>query len=145
MAQITGSVWYLLAIERNDTCWKDACKKVEGCNTHFLYCSNSNKHMSGYESWRNVSETVLKSRCFVEDDSSEFNYGIFSQAIQSDIVASVEVFPKFCYCLWWGLQNLRYIFLVLFSKIKISLYQMFWFTCLTHLLKKGEKMLCVVI
>ncbi|KAG5016400.1 hypothetical protein JHK82_022058 [Glycine max] len=107
-SHITGSVWYLLAIERNDTCWKDACKKVEGCNTHFLYCSNSNKHMSGYESWRNVSETVLKSRCFVEDDSSEFNYGIFSQAIQSDIVASVEVFPKFCYCLWWGLQNLSY-------------------------------------
>nr|KYP53903.1 Putative cyclic nucleotide-gated ion channel 8 [Cajanus cajan] len=103
---ITGSVWYLLAIERNDTCWKNACKQVDGCNTHFLYCGNSNKHMSGYESWRNVSETVLKTKCFVEDDNSEFNYGIFSQAIQSDIVASIEVFPKFCYCLWWGLQNL---------------------------------------
>ncbi|KAL2338220.1 hypothetical protein Fmac_012666 [Flemingia macrophylla] len=105
-SHITGSVWYLLAIERNDTCWKNACKEVEGCKTHFLYCGNSNKHMSGYDSWRNVSETVLKAKCFVEDDSSEFNYGIFSQAIQSDIVASIEVFPKFCYCLWWGLQNL---------------------------------------
>ncbi|XP_061351501.1 putative cyclic nucleotide-gated ion channel 8 isoform X2 [Gastrolobium bilobum] len=105
-SHITGSVWYLLAIERNDTCWKNACYEVEGCNTHFLYCGSSNKHMSGYESWRNVSETVLKSRCFVREDNSEFNYGIFSQAIQSDIVASIEVFPKFCYCLWWGLQNL---------------------------------------
>ncbi|KAG5141632.1 hypothetical protein JHK82_017327 [Glycine max] len=105
-SHITGSVWYLLAIERNGTCWKDACKEVEGCNTHFLYCGNSNKHRSGYDTWRNISETVLRSRCFVEGDASEFNYGIFSQAIQSDIVASVEVFPKFCYCLWWGLQNL---------------------------------------
>ncbi|XP_027191143.2 putative cyclic nucleotide-gated ion channel 8 [Cicer arietinum] len=105
-SHITGSVWYLLAIERNDTCWKNACKEVEGCNSHFLYCGSSSKHMSGYESWRNVSESVLKSKCFVEDDNSAFNYGIFSQAIESDIVASVEVFPKFCYCLWWGLQNL---------------------------------------
>ncbi|TKY64636.1 putative cyclic nucleotide-gated ion channel 8 [Spatholobus suberectus] len=105
-SHITGSVWYLLAIERNDTCWKNACKEVEKCDTHFLYCANSNKHMSGYESWRNVSETVLKTHCFVKDDASEFNYGIFSQAIQSGIVASIQVFPKFCYCLWWGLQNL---------------------------------------
>jgi len=109
MSQITGSCWYLLSIERNDTCWKNACRAVEGCNTHFLYCANSNKHMPGYDSWRNVSETVLKSQCYVEDGSSEFSYGIFSQAIESDIVASIEVFPKFCYCLWWGLQNLRYI------------------------------------
>nr|KYP42492.1 putative cyclic nucleotide-gated ion channel 5 [Cajanus cajan] len=100
-SHITGSVWYLLAIDHNDTCWKNACKEVEGCNTHFLYCGNSNKHMSGYEMWKNVSKTILKTKCFVEDDSSEFNYGIFSQAIQSDIVASIE-----CYCLWWSLQNL---------------------------------------
>jgi len=106
---MTGSVWYLLAIERNFTCWKNACKEVEGCNSHFLYCGSLNKHIPGYESWRNVSQSVLKSKCFVEDDNSAFNYGIFSQAIESHIVASVEVFPKFCYCLWWGLQNLRYV------------------------------------
>ncbi|KAG2379703.1 Cyclic nucleotide- and calmodulin-regulated ion channel 8 [Vigna angularis] len=105
-SHITGSCWYLLAIERNDSCWKNACRAVEGCNTHFLYCANSNKRMPGYDTWRNVSETVLKSQCYVEDGSSEFSYGIFSQAIESDIVASIEVFPKFCYCLWWGLQNL---------------------------------------
>ncbi|KAE9621279.1 putative IQ motif, EF-hand binding, potassium channel, voltage-dependent, EAG/ELK/ERG [Lupinus albus] len=104
-SHITGSVWYLLAIERNDTCWKEACKEVRNCYIHFLYCGSSNKHIPGYESWRNISETVLKSRCSGEEDS-QFNYGIFTQAIQSGIVASIEVFPKFCYCLWWGLQNL---------------------------------------
>lgn len=71
-----------------------------------MYCGSSSKHIPGYESWRNVSQSVLKSKCFVEDDNSAFNYGIFSQAIESHIVASIEVFPKFCYCLWWGLQNL---------------------------------------
>ncbi|OIW11959.1 hypothetical protein TanjilG_02166 [Lupinus angustifolius] len=104
-SHITGSVWYLLAIERNDTCWKQACEDVGNCNIHFLYCGSSNRHIPGYESWRNMSETVLKSRCFGEENT-QFNYGIFNQAIQSGIVASVEVFPKFCYCLWWGLQNL---------------------------------------
>ncbi|XP_058731455.1 putative cyclic nucleotide-gated ion channel 8 isoform X1 [Vicia villosa] len=105
-SHITGSVWYLLAIERNDTCWKNACKEVPGCNSHFLYCGSTSKHIRGYNQWRNVSESVLKSKCFVEDGNSAFNYGIFSQAIESDIVASIQVFPKFCYCLWWGLQNL---------------------------------------
>ncbi|XP_019454750.1 PREDICTED: putative cyclic nucleotide-gated ion channel 8 isoform X2 [Lupinus angustifolius] len=104
-SHITGSVWYLLAIERNDTCWKEACKEVRNCYVHFLYCGSSNKHIPGYESWRNISQTVLRSRCSGEEDS-QFNYGIFTQAIQSGIVASIEVFPKFCYCLWWGLQNL---------------------------------------
>ncbi|PNX96210.1 cyclic nucleotide-gated ion channel 8-like protein, partial [Trifolium pratense] len=105
-SHISGSVWYLLSIERNDTCWTNACKAVQGCNTHFLYCGSSNKHIRGYESWRNVSEKVLKSKCFVDDGNSPFNYGIFSQAIESGICSSIEVFPKFCYCLWWGLQNL---------------------------------------
>ncbi|KAK7255103.1 hypothetical protein RIF29_28506 [Crotalaria pallida] len=104
-SHITGSVWYLLAIERNDTCWKRACKEVGNCNVNFLYCGSSNKHLPGYESWRNMSQTVLQSHCD-GDKTSPFNYGIFTQAIESGIVASVQVFPKFCYCLWWGLQNL---------------------------------------
>lgn len=113
MSQITGSVWYLLAIERNDRCWRDACMKVEACQKQFLYCGNSNKRIPGYYDWRNISQTVLKSSCSVENDNPPFNYGIFTQAIESNIVASIDFFPKFCYCLWWGLQNLRYISLIL--------------------------------
>ncbi|KAK7262008.1 hypothetical protein RIF29_28336 [Crotalaria pallida] len=105
-SHITGSVWYLLAIERNDRCWRDVCKGVEICQTPFLYCGNSNKYVPGYDEWRNMSRTVLMSNCFIGDDNPPFNYGIFTQAIQSNIVASINFFPKFCYCLWWGLQNL---------------------------------------
>ncbi|KAL1292674.1 hypothetical protein HN51_053238 [Arachis hypogaea] len=105
-SHITGSVWYLLAIERNDTCWNNVCLEDNRCNSHFLYCGSTNKHIPGFDAWKNVSEEVLVKKCFVD---GEFNYGIFAQAIKSGIVASVEVFPKFCYCLWWGLQNLSTI------------------------------------
>ncbi|KAL1316912.1 hypothetical protein HN51_069031 [Arachis hypogaea] len=105
-SHITGSVWYLLAIERNDTCWNNVCLEDNRCNSHFLYCGSTNKHIPGFDAWKNVSEDVLVKKCFVD---GEFNYGIFAQAIKSGIVASVEVFPKFCYCLWWGLQNLSTI------------------------------------
>ncbi|XP_019447642.1 PREDICTED: putative cyclic nucleotide-gated ion channel 8 isoform X2 [Lupinus angustifolius] len=105
-SHITGSVWYLLAIERNDRCWRDACKGVEICQTQFLYCGSSNKRVPNYDDWRNISMSVLKTHCFIENDNLPFKYGIYSQAIESNIVASIDFFPKLCYCLWWGLQNL---------------------------------------
>ena len=83
--------------------------EVERCHAQYLYCGNSNKRIPGYEDWRKISSKVLKARCFVDDDNPAFNYGIFAQAIKSKIVASIDFFPKLCYCLWWGLQNLRYI------------------------------------
>ncbi|KAI4356016.1 hypothetical protein L6164_000070 [Bauhinia variegata] len=104
-SHITGSVWYLLAIERNDTCWQMACADNPACNLNYLICGN--KHLPGYASWSHVSHKILQERCAVnEDDSSEFNYGIYTLAIKSEIVGSREFFPKLCYCLWWGLQNL---------------------------------------
>lgn len=105
--QITGAIWYLLAVERNDTCWREACVRSGKCKIDYLYCGN--KHFEGYDEWQGISERVLNSHCFVVDDESSFNYGIFTQAISSRIVESRAFFSKFCYCLWWGVQNLRYI------------------------------------
>ncbi|MED6143557.1 putative cyclic nucleotide-gated ion channel 8 [Stylosanthes scabra] len=104
--KITGSVWYLLAVERNDTCWRDACMEQELCFTHFLYCGGSNKRATGYEEWRKISPKILKAKCSADDDEAPFDYGIFNQAITSNIVASINFFPKLCYCLWWGVQNI---------------------------------------
>ena len=105
--QIAGAFWYLLAVERNDTCWRKACIGSGKCNIDFLYCGN--KHMRGFADWRRVSEKVLGSKCAIKEDndSSPFNYGIYTQAIESRTVSSNVFFSKFCYCLWWGLQNLR--------------------------------------
>ncbi|THF96683.1 hypothetical protein TEA_009919 [Camellia sinensis var. sinensis] len=103
-AVIVGAFWYLLSVERNDTCWQKACKSNRLCDTDFLYCGNQN--MAGYGDWKDVSYSVLSSACSVTVDNPPFDFGIFKQALSSGIVSSTEFLSKYCYCLWWGLQNL---------------------------------------
>ncbi|XP_020533525.1 putative cyclic nucleotide-gated ion channel 7 isoform X2 [Jatropha curcas] len=104
-SHIAGAFWYLLAVERKDACWQNACLLSGKCDISFLYCGN--KVLPGFHEWRRVSEKVLSSNCSVDEDgNSIFNYGIYTQAMQSDIVGSRVFMSKFFYCLWWGLQNL---------------------------------------
>lgn len=103
--QIVGAFWYLLSVDRDDDCWQLACKNFDGCNVKYLYCGNA--HLDGYDIWQNVSAGVLEQYCSVADDNTEFNFGIYTQALTSGIIASNKFFSKLCYCLWWGLQNLR--------------------------------------
>ncbi|CAK8564295.1 unnamed protein product [Lathyrus sativus] len=102
-SHIVGSFWYLLAIERNDSCWQKACSD-NGCNKNYLYCEN--QHTKGYSDWQNKSKAIFKSRCSVDDNPPPFDYGIFTQALSSGIISSKKFISKYCYCLWWGLQNL---------------------------------------
>ncbi|GAB4832695.1 Probable cyclic nucleotide-gated ion channel 6 [Ancistrocladus abbreviatus] len=101
-SHIVGAFWYLLAVERNDACWHQACNATDGCNKNFLYCGN--QHMQGYAIWSNISVSVLNSTCSADGD--QFDFGIFAQALSSQIVSSMNFVSKYCYCLWWGLQNL---------------------------------------
>ncbi|KAJ6307536.1 hypothetical protein OIU76_017351 [Salix suchowensis] len=102
---IAGAFWYLLAIERKGTCWREACRLSGKCNIDYLYCGN--KLLPGYHDWRRISDKVLGNTCNVDkDDNSRFDYGIYFQAMSSDIVSSRKFVSKFFYCLWWGLQNL---------------------------------------
>ncbi|KAL0427826.1 UNVERIFIED_CONTAM: putative cyclic nucleotide-gated ion channel 5 [Sesamum latifolium] len=104
-SHIVGAFWYLLSVERNDTCWQRACKRSGKCITDFLYCGNQN--MPNYNIWSNISDSVLTSACPVDDDKNmPFDFGIFRQALSSGIVSSRKFLSKYCYCLWWGLQNL---------------------------------------
>ncbi|KAG5227828.1 cyclic nucleotide-gated ion channel [Salix suchowensis] len=104
-SHIAGAFWYLLAIERKGTCWREACRLSGKCNIDYLYCGN--KLLPGYHDWRRISDKVLGNTCNVDkDDNSRFDYGIYFQAMSSDIVSSRKFVSKFFYCLWWGLQNL---------------------------------------
>ncbi|KAG2665041.1 hypothetical protein I3760_16G111700 [Carya illinoinensis] len=96
-SHIVGAFWYLLAIERIDACWQDACPDNKICKRS-LYCS---KQTVGPSSWH----SQLNSSCSV-GDNSQFDYGIFENALSSEIVSSMKFVSKYCYCLWWGLQNL---------------------------------------
>lgn len=103
-SQIVGAFWYLLAIEREDACWRTACLNYGKCNTEYLYCGNEN--LKGFLSWSKVSAGVFNSTCSI-NDKSPFDFGIYTQALSSGIFAPRNFLSKFCYCLWWGLQNLR--------------------------------------
>ncbi|KAJ9162961.1 hypothetical protein P3X46_022689 [Hevea brasiliensis] len=105
-SHIVGAFWYLLAVQRQDTCWQKACsdpKNTSKCTKDFLYCGN--QHMDGYTAWSNISDDVLKSQCAAEEDGP-FDYGIYTNALSSGIASSKKFISKYCYCLWWGLQNL---------------------------------------
>lgn len=49
---------------------------------------------------------VLNDACPANSDDSPFDFGIFDQALSSGIIYSMKFVSKYCYCLWWGLQNL---------------------------------------
>ncbi|XP_006416856.2 putative cyclic nucleotide-gated ion channel 7 [Eutrema salsugineum] len=106
-SHITGAFWYMLSVERNDTCWRSACKVQPDPRlcVKILYCGS--KFVSSRDTeWIKSVPGLLKSNCSAKEDDSKFNYGIYGQAISSGIVSSTSFFSKFCYCLWWGLQNL---------------------------------------
>ncbi|KAF5182210.1 Cyclic nucleotide-gated ion channel protein [Thalictrum thalictroides] len=106
-SHIVGAVWYLLAVERNDTCWKEVCDANHPtCATNYLYCGN---HTGTYNSWQNIRANVTKCSTSEDDgqgDEERFNFGIYKQALASGVVANKKFLSKYCYCLWWGLQNL---------------------------------------
>ena len=103
---IVGAFWYLMSVERNDTCWRRDSKR-SGHDINLLYCGND--HMVGFSTWSNISSTVLNEACTADGDNPPFDFGIFRQALTSRIVSSKAFVTKYCYCLWWGLQNLRLI------------------------------------
>ena len=103
-----GASSYLLSIERHATCCKSACKHELSpipCNPRYLDCDTL--EFPDRKSWENT--TVLFARCN-PDDTSFFYYGIFANALQQKVLSS-EFLEKYLYCLWWGLQNLRYDFI----------------------------------
>ncbi|KAK8543115.1 hypothetical protein V6N13_136349 [Hibiscus sabdariffa] len=107
-SHIVGAFWYWVAVERNDTCWQNACDDIgrANCTKIFLYCGH--QHGEGYNKWSDIRDSVLTQSCPADENNSNppFDFGIFTQALSSGIVSSTKFFSKYCYCLWWGLQNL---------------------------------------
>ena len=101
----------MFSIEREYTCWQDACKNNTGCNPHSFYCDGDYSF-----------STLLNQSCPIQTPNTMlFNFGIFLDALQSGVVESKDFPEKFFYCFWWGLQNLRcaqircFSFIFLFS------------------------------
>lgn len=105
-SHLFGAFWYLFSIERETTCWRQACGNISSLNIGInadecvrssFYCENRRPQLVTY----------LNSSCpIVEMDNPPYDFGIFLPALQSGVASSTDFPQKFFYCFWWGLQNL---------------------------------------
>ncbi|CAN1253127.1 Protein CNGC15c [Linum perenne] len=98
--QVLGACWYLLSIERQESCWLSACDKEKPtCNFKFFDCN-----LAGNPSrvtWFKSSNS--SSLC--KPDNGFYQFGIYGDAATFG-VSTTSFFDKYFYCLWWGLKNL---------------------------------------
>ncbi|CAL5204036.1 unnamed protein product [Lathyrus oleraceus] len=98
-SHVLGAFWYLFSIERETTCWQNACRKNSTCIRAQMYCD-------GHHGLGTIS-TFLNTSCPIQNPNTTlFNFGIFLDALQSGVVGSTDFPQKFFYCFWWGLKNL---------------------------------------
>ncbi|XP_030944957.1 cyclic nucleotide-gated ion channel 1-like isoform X5 [Quercus lobata] len=95
--QVLGASWYCFSIQRTVACWDMACENHGGCvRNSFYYCD----HNFGYHS-------VLDDFCPKNmPNAGLFDFGVFLDAHQSDILESKNIPQKIFYCFCWGMRNL---------------------------------------
>ncbi|KHN04121.1 Cyclic nucleotide-gated ion channel 1 [Glycine soja] len=100
-SHVVGAFWYLFSIERETTCWQEACQRnTTVCNKADMYC---NDYLGGLSK---ISAFLSTSCPIQNEDKKLFDFGIFLDALQSGVVESRDFPQKFFYCFWWGLKNL---------------------------------------
>ncbi|XP_052184305.1 protein CNGC15b-like [Diospyros lotus] len=100
-SHVLGACWYLLSIERQEDCWRNACglEKQESCQPGFFDCKMVKD--AARNAWFQSSN--ITSQC--DPNGSSYPFGIYSDAMTSNVTSS-RFFNKYFYCLWWGLKNL---------------------------------------
>jgi cyclic nucleotide gated channel len=79
--QIVGAFWYLLAVERNDACWQEACSGI-GTGTGIKACKSS-LYCRNQAGVNNDWQKVLSSNCTANDSNKPFDFGIYAKALIS--------------------------------------------------------------
>ncbi|KAJ3699082.1 hypothetical protein LUZ61_002787 [Rhynchospora tenuis] len=101
-SHVLGSLWYLLTVDRQTTCWKETCKDETGCNISYLDCSFSDKN-EAYQNWTLSTQVFVN--CNSSNTSIAFQFGMFQPALDNESPAKGFI-VKYFYSFWWGLQNL---------------------------------------
>ena len=102
--QVVGAFLYLISIEREDRCWRNAIGSGE---KSVLYCDKNRARNDTLVSWLNTSCPFTNPDDI--KDPEVFNFGIFIDALESGVVETGDFPKKFFYCFWWGLRNLRFV------------------------------------
>ncbi|KAK9999090.1 hypothetical protein SO802_018693 [Lithocarpus litseifolius] len=101
-SHVSGAWWYILAIERQEACWRSACSLESTCQYGYFDCGTVND--ASRTNWFN--STKVTSLCVPNATGPSFyQYGIFADAVNSNVIGTL-FFNKYFYCLWWGLRNL---------------------------------------
>lgn len=107
-SHVLGAGWYLLSVERQDTCWSSTCLAV----------TNGNKALCSREvfdcSWTTTAAlygnftSLSNLNCNGGGGVDAFNYGIYQNAIDMKISSNVGILfsQTYLYCLWLGLLAL---------------------------------------
>uniref|UniRef100_A0A7N0VED8 Cyclic nucleotide-binding domain-containing protein n=1 Tax=Kalanchoe fedtschenkoi TaxID=63787 RepID=A0A7N0VED8_KALFE len=99
-SHVIGSCWYLLAVDRQEVCWRRACLlDPSNCNFAYFDCQ-SLRHTNGI-SWLRSSN--ISTLCNARNDYFEF--GIYGDLITFKVGSSSFV-DKYFYCLCCLGQNL---------------------------------------
>uniref|UniRef100_A0A7N0TNG6 Cyclic nucleotide-binding domain-containing protein n=1 Tax=Kalanchoe fedtschenkoi TaxID=63787 RepID=A0A7N0TNG6_KALFE len=105
LPQVLGASWYLLAIGRQYSCWRQECDREDSeigtCLLKFLDCRTKDDPDRQY--WLNATNVIAN--CNARSDTIKFKYGMFEDAFTKN-VGTVSFIKKYFYCLWWGLKNL---------------------------------------
>ncbi|KAL3645626.1 putative cyclic nucleotide-gated ion channel 16 [Castilleja foliolosa] len=101
-SHVLGSVWYLMAVERIFSCWKQECYNekdaIRVCYNMYLDCDSSGPD---YDIWYNNTEVFQK----CNGKGSNYEFGMFADAL-NDEVTTASLIEKYFYCLWFGLRSL---------------------------------------
>ncbi|KAK4482639.1 hypothetical protein RD792_009803 [Penstemon davidsonii] len=99
-SHILGACWYLLAIERQEACWRHSCN-IESPSCEYKYFDCRRVMENGRNAWFQSSNVTN----LCNPNNSLYPFGIYGDAVTSN-VTSAKFFNKYFYCLWWGLKNL---------------------------------------
>ncbi|MCL7047331.1 hypothetical protein MKW94_009967 [Papaver nudicaule] len=100
-SHVIGACWYLLSIERQESCWRDVCStQSPECQSEFIDCDVLNN--PSRVTWYNSSNITR----LCDPRNNLYQFGIYADALNFGITMTTPFFDKYFYCLWWGLRNL---------------------------------------
>ncbi|XP_076894156.1 protein CNGC15c-like [Bidens hawaiensis] len=99
-SHFVGASWYLLSIERQESCWRSICV-LENlvCKDDFFDCQRVNE--SARRAWFQTSNVT--NEC--APNSGFYPFGIYGESLESEVTSAL-FFNKCFYFLWFGLKNL---------------------------------------
>ncbi|CAN6564743.1 unnamed protein product [Malus baccata var. baccata] len=104
---VLGAFWYFFSIQREASCWHDACVKLTyECTGTFCVGCKDTLYCDSRHPTRNIS--YLNKSCPLDtpDDAlSPFDFGIFLDSLKNEN-PDQKFGVKFLYSFWWGLRNL---------------------------------------